>query len=223
MKRIILGIVLIILVVGLVAHYEGTSAPAQTKTSQRNWLESTVKKIGSALASPTKPLAGGNGQASVESDGDFNSALSKVNDLSRKAIPTEEERQELKMLLSNKANIDAAVTELKTYSAQNVREDQKRRMKAGLFFLNALAAKDSSANQYVRDQAAALVLDPSLEMITDPDLKRSVVADRVELLMTLKKRYPTDAEQISGKASTDLQKKMMAFATSFLNLNKKGT
>lgn len=147
----------------------------------------------------------------------------KTNDLVRKAILSDSEQLERKSNLSSIANINAATSALKIFGSGKLADDQKRRMEAGLFLLNSLSEKDNPSIEYVRAQVATLILDPSLDGINDIQLKRSVVADRIELLITLKKLFPEEAEHISANASTDLQKKMNQFANEYLNLGKKGT
>lgn len=146
--------------------------------------------------------------------------LTTVKDLQHKVIRTPEDTQRLIDIYSSKENINKAVADIKHLDDKDLLKNQKSRMDAVFFFLRGLEVKNNPAKDYIESQISELVLDPSVEHIENIDLKKSVVADRIELFVAIKEKNPALGFELQTQATSNFQKRILNFAINFYNLEK---
>lgn len=142
-------------------------------------------------------------------------------DLQYKVIRTAEDQARLVRMYGSRRNIDEATERVENWDASNLASNQDVRMQSILFFMRAMELKDNPERSYLEQAISKMVLDPKLSAISDRDLKRSVIADRMELFAILKEKSPLVAARVQETAPSELHKKVMQYAVRFYNLDKK--
>lgn len=193
----------------------------QKKNAIVDTLVLTKDKISDFVSSSGKNELSAGGIESAKKDLEFDLSVKVMMDLNNKVLRGPEDTARLESILSSRSNMDFARKNLQTLDGINLVENQRNRMRAGLFLINALELKTNSEREYLKSTVQKLIFDDSMEKITDRDLRRSVLADRIELFVALKHTDPQFAKTLEQQITSPLHKQMVQFAVNFYDLKNK--
>lgn len=190
-------------------HDESTPSKKINETSP-----SAKQEVNEPAASPVIKMA------EQEAPKYVNWASHRIRDLSHKPIRTSEEEQQWEEILSSPESLKRAEERILQVNASLPLEtDQRERMNAVLILMRALEWKKNPGNNRVIEVVRKLINDESVDQIKSIEVKRSLVADRIELFVTLKETFPEEAERIERQAAP-LQKSFISWANNFYSLKK---
>jgi hypothetical protein len=143
-------------------------------------------------------------------------------DLSQKVLPSMDEKKELQTLLADTQLIGASfdsLTQVQNVNLDNLEENQKERMDAALFLTRAMEWQDNPALHALLEQATQFIVDDNLSGISEPAIKRSFAADKVELFANLKEIYHAQGLEIEDLNTSEQNAKLFRFANHFYQLD----
>lgn len=184
--------------------------------------KTVIRKMTALIRSNSEGGTETKSQSPVRDVNTFAGMAESVEDLYYKVVRTPEEKSRWVEMISSPKNIDAATEKVRSYDASNLKQNERERMQAVLFLVRSLELEGNVNKAYIQSKVSELILDESVEGISNKDLKRSVIADRIELFVSAKEKYPALGQKIQNGAKSKLQKELILFANNFYDLDKKG-
>lgn len=215
MKKIVMSVTAVLLVAVYYQNSDLKPATPASRTEKPWWKPSS--------GAPAAPAAGRPVLAARPQARSVTEAAARLRDLSQKVIRGPADEAEWESLLASPESLDRA--ELRIVGSRGdipLAQDQKERMDAVLVFTHALQWKRNPAHAQVIERVKRLILDRQLAGVQSMDIKRSLVADRMEMYVVLRENFPEDADRVDRLATEPLQRKFIEFANNFYGLKKPG-
>lgn len=142
-----------------------------------------------------------------------NADIAEHRRLDRKALPTGEEREALREMLSDQSLIVAARDDLLASSeSEYSKEAELRRMHRVKFFSNAIDWGDNPEMSAVTEAVEAVILADNIHDDHPLDLQRSLAGDKVELYWQLLHNAPEQAEKLAEHAKGTSHEALLTYA-----------
>lgn len=137
------------------------------------------------------------------------SSIREVLELDRKVLKRSNELSAYRDSLQNSELIETARKALsqieEPQSRAQLLEKQQERMDAALFLTRALEWRENPETKRIKFTMKSLILDDTVENAKNLDLKKSLIADRIELFANLKsidRAYGLSIQQQATKTSS---------------------
>lgn len=143
----------------------------------------------------------------------FVAVLERHRKLAEKAVPLGKERAELNELLSDPSNLSSARERLLQIPPVPLdRRDEQERMEVVRFVEDALRYQANPARSRAMEVAREVILSSNHREIADEDVRRSIVADKVELFLAMLLHAPEDATALEAEAKRSANAKIVEYA-----------
>lgn len=146
--------------------------------------------------------------------------LSLTEDLQNKVLRDEKDIKILTSIYGTRANIDRAKSHIQHVEAEDLKANQKIRMRNILFLMHALEFSANPERGYVVSTLEDVLSGANIDGYASSAVKKSVAGDHIELFAILKKHSPVQALAIE-EAADATHKKLYQYADQFYGLAKK--
>ncbi|MGB0454431.1 MAG: hypothetical protein ACPGJV_12035 [Bacteriovoracaceae bacterium] len=136
----------------------------------------------------------------------------KLERLKFKVLKTEQEKEFLANSYKSEANIQKAYRVLKRYDFSDEVLEEQRRVEAVNFLATALKQKNNHNRELILSNIKYFLLDNRFQSLDNDIQKKSVIGDKIDLLIVSFEYAPELIEEIEAHYATERMKKLLKYA-----------